>query len=499
MSIITRKIELYIPDGELKVQHWSMLRQLSYDTYKAANMVINHQFAGEALVQRITSINAKRSAEHEALQQELTLLTEQLSSITEQRQATALRKQQEKLRKKSQDVEKTIRKEAQEEAQKFYEGSRQNSTYQVLSVEFPQMSSYIRGALNNLIVQSYSNDLKDVFRGERSLRTYKRGMPIPFMASALRIRRDETGEFLFHWVDGITFKPRFGYDKSGNRIIVERVMSGEYSMGDSSIQVKEVKGKQTKIFLLLCVHLPDEKHELNPNLVVGVDLGIAVPAYAALSEGQARMGIGSKDDFLRVRLQMQKRQRLLQKSLKISNGGHGRGKKLKALNALEQKERNFARTYNHNLSHHIIKFALDHLAGTIHLELLEGFSEEDRSNTILRNWSYFELQTMIEQKAKRVGIAVRYIDPYHTSQTCSTCGHYEAGQRTAQEKFVCRNAECRKFDEIVNADYNAAINIARSTRFVESKEDCEIYKRKTAEQSARAVSRPNGEGDSATH
>ena len=50
MSIITRKIELYIPDGELKAQHWSMVRQFSYDAYKAANMIINHQFAGEALI-----------------------------------------------------------------------------------------------------------------------------------------------------------------------------------------------------------------------------------------------------------------------------------------------------------------------------------------------------------------------------------------------------------------------------------------------------------------
>ena len=59
------------------------------------------------------------------------------------------------------------------------------------------------------------------------------------------------------------------------------------------------------------------------------------------------------------------------------------------------------------------------------MERLTGFGrnandevENDRK-FLLRNWSYFELQQLIEYKANAAGIEVRYIDPYHTSQTCS--------------------------------------------------------------------------------
>ena len=35
---------------------------------------------------------------------------------------------------------------------------------------------------------------------------------------------------------------------------------------------------------------------------------------------------------------------------------------------------------------------------------------------------------MIDYKAKKENIKVIFVDPYHTSQTCSACGHYEEGQ-----------------------------------------------------------------------
>ena len=80
---------------------------------------------------------------------------------------------------------------------------------------------------------------------------------------------------------------------------------------------------------------------------------------------------------------------------------------------------------------------------------------------------------MIEYKAKMEGIIVRYIDPYHTSQTCHICGHYESGQRLSQASFVCKSC-----GEEHNADYNAGKNIAMSTKFVTEKSECEFYKKK---------------------
>ena len=88
-----------------------------------------------------------------------------------------------------------------------------------------------------------------------------------------------------------------------------------------------------------------------------------------------------------------------------------------------------------------------------------------------RNWSYFELQKMVEYKAKLYNIEVRYVNPRHTSQTCSFCGHLEDGQRLSQQEFLCKNPKCDNKDDknenkIINADYNGARNIARSTVYV---------------------------------
>jgi putative transposase len=249
-------------------------------------------------------------------------------------------------------------------------------------------------------------------------------------------------------------------------------LSKTYKSGNSSIQIKD-----NKIFLLLVLDIPNDEMQLDKTLSVGVDLGLNIPAYCALSEGYERLALGSRDDFLRVRVQMQERRRHLQKNLKLAQGGKGREKKLKALERIKEAELNFAKTYNHQISHQIVEFAKKNLAATIKLELLEGIGDDEKNQFVLRNWSYFQLQTMIEYKAQRAGIAVAYIDPYRTSKICAVCNHYEEGQRENQAVFRCKNPACKNHDKEVNADYNGALNIAKSTKFVTRKEDCEYFKK----------------------
>lgn len=63
------------------------------------------------------------------------------------------------------------------------------------------------------------------------------------------------------------------------------------------------------------------------DVVVGVDLGIAIPAVCALNTNDySRLSIGSADDFLRVRTKIQAQRKRLQKDIAKSKGGHGRKK-----------------------------------------------------------------------------------------------------------------------------------------------------------------------------
>ena len=258
---------------------------------------------------------------------------------------------------------------------------------------------------------------------------------------------------------------------------VEMPFTEEYKVGGSTI---EIKG--TKIIINLTLDIPKVETALNEDVVLGVDLGQAVPAMCALNNDYyKRLAIGSADEFLRIRTQIQNERRRLQHALKDSRGGHGRQKKLRALDRLKEREKNFVQTYSHMVSRRVVDFAIKNGAKYINIEDLSGFGrdkyghvkDDEHSKMILRNWSYYDLQEKIKYKAAIHGIEVRKIDPKYTSQTCSVCG--ERGLRQTQKEFICINPECARHkiynnQKYINADFNAARNIAMSQNFIEEDE-----------------------------
>jgi putative transposase len=65
-----------------------------------------------------------------------------------------------------------------------------------------------------------------------------------------------------------------------------------------------------------------------------------------------------------------------------------------------------------------------------------------------------QIRVMLEEKAKERGRLVVPVDPRHTSQRCSVCGHTDPGNRPSQELFLCLSC-----GHTENADVNAAKNI----------------------------------------
>lgn len=151
--------------------------------------------------------------------------------------------------------------------------------------------------------------------------------------------------------------------------------------------------------------------------------------------------------------------------------GKGRKKKLEPLERMREKERNWVHTQNHRFSRDVVNFAIQVKAATIQMEDLSGYGKDDDGNVeekkkfLLGKWSYFELQTLIKEKALKAGIKVNKIKPAYTSQICSWCG--ERGERQGPH-FFCQNPKCKQYENTdINADYNAARNIAKSTEIVE--------------------------------
>ena len=476
MPIITRKIELKIvrlTDEEYD-QQWKYLYQINNTIYQAANRISTHCLFNDEYEMRLR-LHMPRYKE----------IDEGLENIkTELEKLNTKKKTSDKeIRDRLLNERKELDEDVKNKKKDFLQCSKQNSTYQLVSKEFLKyIPAEILTDLNRYVQNNHNNNKKKVKSGERALSTYKKGMGIPFSIkseSGLRLFVKEEGIYL-KWFKGILFRLEFGKDSSNNRCIVERLIESykqqkkkgeDYVANNSSIKlIKKGNDKSTRIFLLLSIDIPAKKQVLDKDVVLGVDLGIKCPLYLAINKNDNfKMQIGDIEHFHNQRTMFQKRFKSLQK-LMCTQGGHGRKKKLEPLEKLKEKERNWVHTQNHVYSREVIKQALKQNAGIIHMESLKDFGKgkegyvKDEYKYLLRYWSYYELQSMIEYKAKLEGIEVKYIDPAYTSQTCSYCG--ERGERKKQEEFVCTNPQCKRCGEKINADFNAARNIAMSKKIV---------------------------------
>ena len=462
MPTITRKIELHISKDGLSAEdydaQWKYLRQINDNLYKAANRASSHCFLNDEYKHRL----CLQIPEYIDIEKHLKDSKKSKLSKAELGQ----------LKNRKKELEDSVKERFQEEFEK-------NSLYRILSKEFGEMiPGQILTCLKQIVQKDYNTARIELKKGERVISSYKKGMPIPFPINKSIHLQKQGEDFVLKWYNKVFFKLHFGRDRSNNRVIVERLIQSalnkkpkgeDYVMNNSSIQLVE-KDKMTKIFLLLSIDIPIQKRKLDPELVLGVDLGINYPIYYATNDSEYIKGhIGDKNRFLNERMVFQRRFKELQR-LQCTQGGKGRKKKLEALEKLREKERNWVKTKNHIFSREVIKCALKVGAGTIHLEKLTNIGRENNGDVIddkkfiLRNWSYYELQTMIEYKAKIEGITVEYVNPAYTSQRCSCCG--EMGERKEQAVFKCLNSSCSEYLKEINADYNAARNIAKSKDIV---------------------------------
>ena len=320
----------------------------------------------------------------------------------------------------------------------------------------------------SLIVQRVKKDFSTALKnglakGERSVTNYKRTYPLLTRHRNIKFLYAENElDVYIDWVNKIRFRCELGDHKNSLELqhTLRKVITGEYKVSDSSIEFN----KKNELILNLNLNIPETKTEFIKDRTLGVDLGMAISAYVSISDSPyIRKGFGSYEEFSKVRNQFKARRKRIQRQLALANGGRGRRKKLHSMEFLKDKEKQFAKTYNHNLSKRIIDFALKNKCEYINLEDIKSNSLEDR---ILGQWGYYQLQEQIEYKSKLVGIKVRKVKSAYTSQMCSECGNIDKENRKNQSTFKCTNEKCRLNKKAINADWNASINIARSKEFV---------------------------------
>ena len=147
--------------------------------------------------------------------------------------------------------------------------------------------------------------------------------------------------------------------------------------------------------------------------VMGVDLGIKVPAVAVIESGKTKFfGNG------RLNKRMKRKYRAKRRAL-------GKAKKPHVIKKLSNKEKRWMQDTDHKVSRAIVDFAVKNNVATIKLEQLDNIRSTARTsrknNHSLHSWSFYRLSQYIEYKARQAGILVEYVNPAYTSQICPNC------------------------------------------------------------------------------
>jgi len=304
-----------------------------------------------------------------------------------------------------------INKESEKDGEKVLTTSKQNSTYQVLSSKYKgKMPADIFSNLNAQLSATFAKESKEYFSGKRSLRTYKRDMPIPFSSKSIKnITLTEDKKNYSFELFGINFKTYFGRDRSGNKTIFERSLTEEYKLCNSSIQLD---GKD--IFLLAVFQFESEKFNLDKERVMDATLSAKFPIL--LSTGTKVFHVGDKGEYLHRRFAIQGALRRQQIAARYNLNGKGRKKKMANIDRFTDKEYNYINTRQHQYSHKMIDLCLQNKCGTLLLkftpeppmpkELNRAETKEwrEENELLLRNWGYHGLKEKIAYKCKKVGI-----------------------------------------------------------------------------------------------
>ncbi|KIC62849.1 hypothetical protein [Chryseobacterium taiwanense] len=352
---LTRKIQLLI-DAPLdqKNEMWEKLYRYQNRCFRAANLIASHLYVQEMI-------------------KDFFYLTEEI---------------QYKLA------------DASKDEMGMFNRSKTNSTARMVFDRFKGgIPTDILGSLNNTIQSTFSKNKADYWQGTKSLRNFKKDIPIPLPVKCIsKMRYDpEKKAFCFNMF-AIPVKTYLGKDYSDKRLIMERLLKKEIKLCTSQVQLKA-----GKIFWLAVFEFEKEKNHLKPEIIAEASLSLEHPIVAKANN--VRINIGSKEEFLYRRLAIQAGQKRVQDGIAYSRSGNGVKRKQKALYRTENMESRYVSDRLHVYSRQLIDFCIRQQAGTLILKDQEGkIGIAKDQEFVLRNWSYYELQTKIKYKAEKAGI-----------------------------------------------------------------------------------------------
>ena len=364
--------------------------------------------------------------------------------------------------------------------------------YPELVKVYPSLSGNIVNQADRHAEKKWEAHKYEVMNREHSLPTFKRDFPITVHHKCYDITKQGNQYILSIRL----LSEKISKDRTevvlvvrdpSTRTILDRLISTEEnnkSWGQGALQIVK---KRSSWYCIISYHFEaEEEYKLDPEKIMGIDLGMTNAIYWAFnfSLKRGRIPGGEVEEF---RKRIRARRISFQNQSKYSGdsrSGHGRKRKLEPTDKLREKEANFRNQINHRYAHHIVEVACKNNCGTIQMEDLSGIT--DNKGKFLKNWPYYDLQQKIIYKAEEKGIEVKRIPPAYTSQRCSQCGFIDTKNRPSRDWFVCQQCgygdgkkykclDCYNIQEsskkceqcggevrseYISADYNAARNIS---------------------------------------
>lgn len=218
---------------------------------------------------------------------------------------------------------------------------------------------------------------------------------------------------------------------------------------NSKLGTMRIVYKNKRIVAQIIYEIPEP--EVTEGIEMGIDLGIKCPAVSYTSNGKVKFhGNGRQNKYMRRHFR--KMRKRLQK-----------GKHIKALKRMNNKEQRIMKDIDHKISRDIIQTATANNVTKIKLERLENIRSTTRksrkNNPSLHSWSFYRLAQFIEYKGKLAGINVEFVNPAYTSQKCPKCGKTHHAK---DRQYVC------KCGFHIHRDLLGAMNICNSTEYVGS-------------------------------
>lgn len=217
--------------------------------------------------------------------------------------------------------------------------------------------------------------------------------------------------------------------------------------------------KNGNFYIFQTVEVPEEPIK-NIEEFIGCDFGLT--DICVTSDGV-------KHSAKRLNDYREKRQRIRSS---VQSKGTKSAKRL--LKRLSGREKTTATIINHTISKSIVRSAKEQGKG-ISIEDLTNirFTSKRRNKKFrskLGKWNFSQLRSNLTYKSLLSGVKLVVVNPRYTSQTCSCC--LRIGKRT-NKVFKCTNPNCKV--DIIDADFNAAQNIALLGASVNKPESSTMY------------------------